>query len=102
MPEIGEQQNRNQIWKQIQSAGLERGLGDQDSFDVAFHMMDWINDLKRLWAFYENPNSLEVGQIDELLYQFLSHAPHHLAAAKKLYCGIGVSDVFDIGAVETK
>ncbi len=37
-----------EIWGRIEAAGLARGLGGDEAYDVAFHMMDWVEDLKKL------------------------------------------------------
>ena len=67
--------------------------------DIAFHMTDWIDDLTALEAFYRNPGEFSAEDISELLLNFLLHAPDHLAAAKKLFSDLPVTDVFDVGAV---
>ena len=66
--------------------------------DIAFHMTDWLDDLRELAQFYEAPEGLSPSQVDDLLGRFLVHAPNHLAAAVKLYTGEPVDDVFGIGA----
>ncbi|MDF1808281.1 MAG: hypothetical protein P1U42_01145 [Phycisphaerales bacterium] len=76
------------------------GKADEIAMDIAFHMTDWYEDLQELIRFYQNPSEYSAEQIDDLLMDFLIHAPHHLAAAKVLHTCAPVRDVFEIGAVE--
>ena len=64
-------------------------------------MTDWIENLKELGQFYERPRDFNDEQAADITMGFLVHAPDHVAAAKKLMLDIGVSDVFQLGAVET-
>ncbi|MCA9303885.1 MAG: hypothetical protein KC996_07175 [Phycisphaerales bacterium] len=89
------------VQRRLEKSCLEQGLGEETAHDVAFHMTDWSNDLIRLWAFCEDPDSFSFEEIDEMLMDLLVHAPNHLAAAARLYTGIGVRDIFEVGAVET-
>jgi len=70
----------------------------KDVADVAFHMTDWLGDLKEWHSFCENPDSLSVEEVQELLMKYLVHVPAHLAAASKLVTGEPVEDIFDVGA----
>jgi hypothetical protein len=87
------------IRSRIEAAGIEQGLSEQAPKDSGFHMLDWIEDLERLVAFYENPDEYSNEQVDDLLMDFLIHAPNHLAAAAKLYADYPVSDLFGVGAI---
>ncbi len=86
--------------RKIEAQALSRGLSDKDAMDVGFHMYDWFEDLKRLWEFTTDPNSLSDDELEDMLTQFLIHAPNHIAAAAKLYIGTGVRDIFEVGACE--
>ena len=68
--------------------------------DIAFHMTDWLDELRALVDWYENPERASDAQVRATLTAFLVHAPAHIAAAAKLYTGYPVTDVFDIGAVD--
>lgn len=78
-------------------AGLTSDVADQ----VAFHLTDWLDDLAALNKLYEDPEVLPAKDLDQLLLSFLTHVPNHLAAAAKLYADIPVTDVFNVGAVDT-
>jgi hypothetical protein len=68
--------------------------------DIAFHMTDWLSELRALVGIYEDPTRSTDDEISSALMDFLIHAPAHIAAASKLYTGAPVTDVFEIGAVE--
>ena len=68
--------------------------------DIAFHMVDWLDDFSRLYRFYRNPNKYKPEEVEELLMDYFVHVPNHIAAAAKLMIEIGVSDIFKVGAVE--
>jgi hypothetical protein len=77
----------------------EMEIPDALSDDVAFHMTDWLDDLDAYSRFCADPNSLSDAEAGEMLTRFLVHVPNHLAAAGKLYTGMSVTDIFQIGAV---
>jgi len=89
------------VQRRLEESCLKQCLGEETAYDVAFHMTDWSDDLIRLWAFCEDPDSLSLEEIDEMLMDLLVHVPNHLAAAARLYTGTGVRDIFEVGAVET-
>lgn len=68
--------------------------------DIAFHMTDWKKDLDRLVNLYNNIESSNDSEIQEVIIRFLAHAPNHIAAAKKL-AGLGpIEDVFEVGVLQ--
>lgn len=75
-------------------------ISDENAREIAGHFTVWMDDLNALCRFYDHPGDLENENVEEILIDFLFHAPDHLAAAKKLLTGTGVSDVFKVGAVE--
>jgi hypothetical protein len=75
-------------------------ISDENAKEIAGHFTVWMDDLDALCRFYHNPEEFENENVEEILIDFLFHAPDHLAAAKKLLTGVGVSDVFKVGAVE--
>ncbi len=79
---------------------IESGKAEKIAMDVAFHMLDWHKDLLELLQYFKNPSEFSAEQVDDLLMGFLTHAPSHIVAAKKLHTGMSVRDVFEIGAVE--
>jgi hypothetical protein len=76
----------------------EAELPDSVAEGVAFHMTDWLEELGAFSRFCADPSSLSDAEVSELLTNFLVHAPNHVAAAGKLYTGMPVTDVFQIGA----
>lgn len=70
--------------------------------EIVFHMRDWLFEFMALVTYYKNPNKFSEDEISVILMNFLTHAPAHIAAAKKLYTGEPVQDIFNIGAVEGK
>ena len=86
-------------FKVVESA-RRLGLSNDDAVDVGFHMYDWLDDLKELWAFTQCPDSLDEKELDQMLINFLGHAPNHIAAAAKLYTGDGLKDIFGVGICE--
>lgn len=66
--------------------------------DVAFHMTDWLDDLDAYSRFCADPSSMSDAEVEEMLTDFLVHVPNHLAAASKLYTGVPVTDIFQVGA----
>lgn len=68
--------------------------------DIAFHMTDWLSDIRDLQETYSNIENLSSDEIRSFVYKFLAHVPNHLNAAMKL-SGIGkVEDVFQVGIFE--
>jgi hypothetical protein len=63
-------------------------------------MTDWLDELSKLYAFFQAPDRLKPQEVEDLLLAFLIHAPNHVAAASKLMTGTPITDVFDVGAVE--
>jgi len=86
-------------FKVVESA-RRLGLKNDDAVDVGFHMYDWLSDLKKFWAFTQDPESLTSEELDKMLAGFLIHAPNHIAAAAKLYTGNGIEDIFNVGACD--
>jgi hypothetical protein len=84
----------------IVEAARKRGLKNDDAVDVGFHMYDWLRDLEEFWAFTQDPESLTPEELDKMLAGFLIHATNHIAAARKLYTGDGLVDVFEVGIFE--
>lgn len=85
---------------QIERAAVEAmELSSEEARDVAFHMTDWLDDLRRYMEFCENPDGHDPEAISEMLLAFLIHVPNHVAAAAKIYADFPVSDIFNVGAV---
>ena len=89
----------NKIKESIASALKDLELQPKVIDDAVFHMTDWLSDLKEWNSFCENPESLSVDEIQDLLMKFLVHVPAHVAAAGKLVTGLPVEDVFGVGAI---
>jgi hypothetical protein len=89
----------NKIKESIASALKDLDLRPEVIDDAVFHMTDWLSDLKEWNSFCENPGSLSVDEIQDLLMKFLVHVPAHVAAASKLVTGLPVEDIFGVGAI---
>lgn len=88
------------IRERIEQAARDAGeLSPDVARDVAFHMTDWLADLAAYMAFCRDPQSLDAERLHELLLDFLSHVPNHVAAAGKLVADTQVRDIFGVGAV---
>jgi len=90
--------DENKIEKSIASALKDFDMQPEVISDVVFHMTDWLSDLKEWTSFCENPESLSVDELQNLLMNFLVHVPAHVVAAGKLVTGFPVGDVFGVGA----
>lgn len=86
----------NPMLDRIKGVAKQQGLSDQQSFDAAFHMLDWLDDLRAFSAFCENPDAYTDEQLHAMLMGFLIHVPNHVAAAAKIYADQPVSDIFKI------
>ena len=95
MPKFDPQAIRARI---AEVARRDMELSDAVADDVAFHMTDWLNDLDAYSRFCADPKGMSDAEVGELLTGFLVHVPNHLAAASKLYTGVPVTDIFQIGA----
>jgi hypothetical protein len=93
-------EHHKEVWSRIEESALACGLSETEAFDVAFHMLDWHNNLADLISFLEHPESLTNEGLEEMLSAFLTHAPNHIAAAAKLYNGEGLKDIFGVGICE--
>ena len=61
-------------------------------------MTDWLEELEAWTAFCANPEALSDQAVDDILMDFLTHVPNHIAAASKIYNDVPVTDVFGVGA----
>jgi hypothetical protein len=87
------------VRERIRSAAVsEAELPESVANDFAHHMTDWLGDLEAYYAFCAAPHSLSNEAVSKLLIQFLVHVPNHIAAASKLYMGIPVTDIFEVGS----
>jgi hypothetical protein len=83
----------------IEKALLECEYDPATARDVAFHMTDWLSELRDYAAFTSDPDALDSQAVADLLIQFLVHVPAHLNAAHRLLMDDPVTDPFGIGAV---
>lgn len=95
--------NQDRICSALERALERKGHypGEERRRDIAFHLTDWLADLQDWHRFCESPDSFSAEEINKLVIAFLLHVPNHLAAASKLMLDIPVTDVFDVGAVES-
>lgn len=88
------------VFDAIVAALIDSGYSLETSEEIAFHMLDWYDDLNRFVSICNDPQSHNPKEISKILSDFLVHVPNHVAAAKKHMTGHGVSDTFGVGAVE--
>lgn len=83
----------------IDRALIDHGMElDEKRQAIVFHMTDWIDDLSAVNHLFSDPDVYDGDEIHQVLVRFLTHVPNHLAAASKLFLGIPVTDVFDVGS----
>lgn len=70
-------------------------LSEAAACDGAFHMDDWLKELEAFHRFCQSPGALSN---EDLLMDFLVYVPNHVAAARKLYMGFPVADIFKVGS----
>ena len=74
----------------------------KDSSDIAFHMLDWIEDLEELYQLFVDIEEKNDNEIRDAIEGFLVHVPPHLNAARFL-TGLGkVEDVFNLDLIEDR
>ena len=84
----------------IERALINKGyIPDEKLQAIVFHLTDWIDDLSTFNQIIGDPDAFDGDEIHQILVRFLTHVPNHLAAASKLFLGIPVTDVFDVGAI---
>jgi hypothetical protein len=92
-------ENEMKIQQRIQKA-FENTADITTSHDIAFHMTDWLSDIKDLLDIYSNIENVSDDEIRGFVYKFVAHVPNHLNAAMKL-SGMGpVRDVFKVNIFE--
>lgn len=67
--------------------------GNDQAFDIAFHLSDWNEDGAALLAIQLWPEEFTQDEILEVIRDFLIHAPNHIAAAARAE-GLSVNDIF--------
>jgi hypothetical protein len=92
--------DENKIRQRIQSAFEEMNETKPNAAEIAFHLTDWLADLKEIQDVYSNIENVTNDELTVFFYKFLSHVPNHLNAAVKL-SGLGkVKDIFEVGIFE--
>lgn len=66
--------------------------------DFAFHMVDWNSDAASMVALLLYPERFTKEEVWSLVYNVVTHAPNHMAAAAKL-AGEPISDIFEVGVL---
>ena len=74
----------------------DSGLNKHCRQDFVFHMTDWLEDLRRLVAVYDDPRRAEKEEASDAVFGFLIHAVPHLMAAGHLLLGKEMTHPFDI------
>lgn len=75
-------------------------LPDSVAKDVAFHMADWLDDLRNFASYCDGTSEPTDEEFADMLMGFLIHVPNHLNAAAKLFADCVVRDVFELGIFE--
>jgi hypothetical protein len=77
----------------------ETALSIEAADEAAFHMTDWLVDLKELVRLYL-ARKWDSRRAMDVFYGFFVHAPQHLNAAHLILMGYPVTDPFELGAVK--
>ena len=78
---------------------IEHGIElDERREAIVFHLTDWMGDLVTFNQLLSDPDAYDGSEIHQILVRFLTHVPNHLAAASKLFLGVPVTDIFDVGS----
>lgn len=93
-------ERRRRIARTLGEIAESKGFPDDEAWDFEFQMMDWLDDLDALNRVFDDPESMTREQREDAILDFLGHAPAHIVAAAKMYTGLPVRDVFEIGAVK--
>jgi hypothetical protein len=72
----------------------DRAADSQARQDFIFHMTDWLDDLDRLKAIYDNPDKIDRAEAGREIFGFLIHVIPHLKAAGRLLLD-EISDPFE-------
>lgn len=88
------------LHKKIVDALMADGyLSEAAADEAAFHMTDWVADLADLNRLFAK-KTWDPVTANEVLNDFVVHAPNHLAAAYRILLGRPLTDVFELGAVK--
>ena len=91
-----------QLRCRFERALAKEGYGRQRATDIAFHLLDWMEQLEALHRLYQHADAQSDCEILVALIDFMVHAPHHINAAKFLI-GLGApDDVFGLGFDEER
>jgi hypothetical protein len=71
------------IRKTIEEKLRKKGYSESNSFDLAFHMTDWMREFEELFEFYKKPKKYNK-DIEELVMGIIFHASNHIYSAAKL------------------
>ncbi len=77
----------------LQKIFISYGGKEKDAWDFAFHMLDWDEDLERLYGVYSNPGRL-TNKKGDAVFRFLIHATYHLMEAYRLLRGEECVNIF--------
>jgi hypothetical protein len=76
----------------IISSFKDSGFSEQERYDLAFHLTDWVEDLQHVVDFLESPEKYSDEQIRETIIAFVIHAPYHLNHAADILIDGPVQD----------
>ena len=67
---------------------------DEEINNFAFHMTDWIDELSELLKLFSTEERVSFDKSNEILMNFLTHAPAHIIEAAEIYLGDEVKKIF--------
>jgi hypothetical protein len=107
--EIGDQGISPQRWRELAegsavhmetreriSNAFTKKLDAEASYEIAFHVSDWIADAQALVALHLCPDKFSDKDIRCIVENLAIHVNHHVMAATHLY-GESLQDVFGLG-----
>lgn len=77
-----------------QGLGRETGLAPERCDEIAFHLVDWKDDLARLASVLEAPEAHSAEQRLQVIMAFLIHATPHCMAAHELLMDFPARNIF--------
>ncbi len=77
-----------------ESLGRETGLAPEVCDEIAFHLVDWKDDLARLSRLLEAPEDYTPEQRIDVIMAFLIHATPHCMAAHELLMDFPARNIF--------
>ena len=81
------QKNPESAAEAIKESFREYGYSEEQLNEIAFHLTDWIADLRAFVQVLEKPTDFSAPEIRKRIIALVVHAPDHLNAATDLVMG---------------